>query len=57
MVAALIRFLIGDTSADWLQVPRSPWDRLVTLAPAALGVLERLEDASPAGRLGPRPPR
>ncbi|MGW4647127.1 oxygenase MpaB family protein [Kitasatospora sp. NPDC004289] len=47
VVAALIRFLIGDTSADWLQVPRSPWDRLVTLAPAALGVLERLEDASP----------
>ncbi|MFJ8040755.1 oxygenase MpaB family protein [Kitasatospora sp. NPDC096147] len=49
VVAALIRFLIGDTSADWLQVPRSPWDRAVTLAPALLGVLERIEDASPLG--------
>ncbi|MFD9064568.1 oxygenase MpaB family protein [Kitasatospora purpeofusca] len=49
VVAALIRFLIGDTSADWLNVPRTPWDRLITLAPTALGVLESVEDASPFG--------
>lgn len=49
VVAALIRFLIGDTSADWLQVPRSAWDRAVTLTPTLLGLLERIEDASPWG--------
>ncbi len=49
VVPALIRYLIGDTSADWLQVPRSAWDKLITLAPTLLGVLESIEDASPLG--------
>ncbi|WP_411143312.1 oxygenase MpaB family protein [Streptomyces sp. x-80] len=47
VVAALIRYLIGDTAADWLDVPRSAWDTLVKAAPALLGVLESLEDRSP----------
>ncbi|MCW2898678.1 MAG: hypothetical protein JWO67_943 [Streptosporangiaceae bacterium] len=47
IVPALVRFLIGDTSADWLQVPRSRWDILVKTAPALLGVLERFEDRGP----------
>ncbi|MFC4035853.1 oxygenase MpaB family protein [Streptomyces polygonati] len=47
VVAALIRFLIGDTAADWLQVPRSVWDTAVKASPVLLGLLERLEDNSP----------
>ncbi|BFV58653.1 oxygenase MpaB family protein [Kitasatospora sp. CMC57] len=49
VVAALIRYLIGDTCADWLQVPRSAWDKAIGLTPTLLGVLERIEDASPLG--------
>lgn len=49
VVGALIRHLIGDTCADWLQVPRSPWDTAVGAAPALLGVLETIEDRSPLG--------
>lgn len=49
VVAALIRYLIGDTCADWLQVPRTGWDTAVRLSPALLGVLERIEDRSPLG--------
>lgn len=49
LVGALIRFLIGDTCADWLQVPRSGWDTAVKAAPALLGILERVEDSSPLG--------
>ncbi|WP_411102876.1 oxygenase MpaB family protein [Streptomyces sp. cmx-4-9] len=47
VVPALIRYLMGDTCADWLQVPRTSWDTLVKAAPALLGVLESLEDRSP----------
>ena len=47
VVPALIRYLLGDTSADWLQVPRSHWDTVVTLAPVLLGVLDRVKEASP----------
>ncbi|MFF4188965.1 oxygenase MpaB family protein [Streptomyces sp. NPDC001691] len=47
VVSALIRYLIGDTCADWLKVPRTPWDTLVKAAPAVLGVLESLEDRWP----------
>ncbi len=47
VVSALIRYLIGDTCADWLQVPRTTWDTLVKAAPALLGVLETIEDRSP----------
>lgn len=49
VVGALIRYLIGDTCADWLQVPRTPWDTAVKAAPALLGILETIEDRSPFG--------
>ncbi|MCX4825755.1 DUF2236 domain-containing protein [Streptomyces sp. NBC_01142] len=49
LVGALIRHLIGDTCADWLQVPRTPWDTAVKAAPALLGILETIEDSSPLG--------
>ncbi|MFD9789867.1 oxygenase MpaB family protein [Streptomyces sp. NPDC059070] len=50
VVPAMIRFLIGDTAADWLDVPRSrAWDTAVRAAPAFLGVLETIEDRSPFG--------
>jgi hypothetical protein len=47
VVPALIRFLIGDTPADWLQVPRSRWDSIIKIAPTLLGALERFEDRGP----------
>ncbi|MEU9106186.1 oxygenase MpaB family protein [Streptomyces xanthophaeus] len=47
VVSALIRYLIGDTCADWLHVPRTSWDTVVKAAPALLGVLETIEDRSP----------
>ncbi|MGW7463076.1 oxygenase MpaB family protein, partial [Streptomyces sp. NPDC054797] len=34
IVSALIRYLIGDTCADWLQVPRTTWPRYVFRGPA-----------------------
>ncbi|MEU0276456.1 oxygenase MpaB family protein [Streptomyces sp. NPDC006307] len=49
VVSALIRYLIGDTCADWLDVPRTAWDTVVKAAPHLLGVLETLEDRSPLG--------
>ncbi|WP_443076602.1 oxygenase MpaB family protein [Streptomyces sp. TRM 70361] len=49
IVSALIRYLTGDTCADWLDVPRTSWDTAVKAAPAVLGVLETLEDRSPLG--------
>ncbi|MFH8680433.1 oxygenase MpaB family protein [Streptomyces lydicus] len=49
VVSALIRYLIGDTCADWLQVPRTAWDTAVKAAPALLHVLETVEDRSPLG--------
>ncbi|GAB2659935.1 oxygenase MpaB family protein [Nocardia goodfellowii] len=49
VVAALIRYLIGDTCADWLDVPRTAWDTAVKTVPALLGVLETIEDSSPMG--------
>ncbi|GLW09551.1 hypothetical protein Misp01_46800 [Microtetraspora sp. NBRC 13810] len=49
VVPALIRFLVGDTMADWLKVPRSPWDSVAALVPTLLGVLERIEDRAPYG--------
>jgi hypothetical protein len=47
VVPALIRFLMGDTAADWLMVPRSRWDSVIPAAPALLGALERFEDRGP----------
>ncbi|GAA2433153.1 oxygenase MpaB family protein [Streptomyces glaucus] len=49
IVSALIRHLIGDTCADWLQVPRTAWDSVVKVVPHLLGVLETIEDRSPLG--------
>ncbi|MFI6688292.1 oxygenase MpaB family protein [Streptomyces sp. NPDC050485] len=49
LVSALIRYLVGDTCADWLQVPRTRWDTAVKAAPALLGILETIEDNSPLG--------
>ncbi|WP_190126584.1 oxygenase MpaB family protein [Streptomyces inusitatus] len=48
VVSAMIRHLVGDTAADWLDVPRSSlWDSAIRAAPALLGVLESIEDRSP----------
>ncbi|MFI1884780.1 oxygenase MpaB family protein [Streptomyces jumonjinensis] len=48
VVPAMIRYLVGDTAADWLDVPRSAvWDSAIRTAPALLGILETLEDRSP----------
>jgi hypothetical protein len=49
VVSALLRHLIGDTCADWLQVPRTHWDSPVKVVPRLLGVLETIEDSSPVG--------
>ncbi|MFE7837077.1 oxygenase MpaB family protein [Streptomyces sp. NPDC057474] len=49
IVSALIRYLIGDTCADWLDVPRTTWDTVVKAVPSLLGVLETIEDTSPLG--------
>jgi hypothetical protein len=49
VVSALIRYLIGDTCADWLKVPRTPWDSVVKIVPSLLGSLETIEDRSPLG--------
>jgi hypothetical protein len=49
IVSALIRHLIGDTCADWLQVPSTTWDTVVRTVPRLLGVLETIEDRSPLG--------
>ena len=47
LVPALIRFLIGDTAADWLEVPSSNWDHVARAVPTLLGLLERIEDSGP----------
>ncbi|MFZ4272957.1 oxygenase MpaB family protein [Streptomyces arboris] len=49
IVSALIRHLVGDTCADWLEVPRTPWDTVAKAVPHLLGVLETIEDRSPLG--------
>ncbi|MCM2424012.1 oxygenase MpaB family protein [Streptomyces sp. RKAG293] len=49
IVSALIRHLIGDTCADWLDVPRTAWDTVVKTVPHLLGALEAIEDRSPVG--------
>ena len=48
VVPALIRYLIGDTAADWLAVPRSTvFDRLVPASPVLLSLLEDAKERSP----------
>src|SRR5215211_6425026 len=49
LVGALIRYLVGDTMADWLKVPRSRWNLGVQAVPPLLKLLERLEDSGPVG--------
>lgn len=49
VVSALIRYLIGDTCADWLAVERTRWSAVVRALPHLLGVLETIEDRSPLG--------
>ncbi|MET9508543.1 oxygenase MpaB family protein [Streptomyces flavidovirens] len=49
IVSALIRYLVGDTCADWLEVPSTRWDTVVKAVPRLLGVLETIEDRSPFG--------
>ncbi|WP_320775676.1 oxygenase MpaB family protein [Streptomyces sp. CRN 30] len=49
IVSALVRHLVGDTCADWLEVPHTPWDTVVKAVPHLLGVLETIEDRSPLG--------
>ncbi|MQY12839.1 hypothetical protein SRB5_29780 [Streptomyces sp. RB5] len=49
VVSALIRYLLGDTCADWLEVPATAWDNVTRLVPTLLGVLETIEDRSPLG--------
>uniref|UniRef100_A0AAU2W3E8 DUF2236 domain-containing protein n=1 Tax=Streptomyces sp. NBC_00008 TaxID=2903610 RepID=A0AAU2W3E8_9ACTN len=49
VVSALIRYLVGDTCADWLAVERTRWSAVVRTLPHLLGVLETIEDRSPLG--------
>ncbi|MFK8850756.1 oxygenase MpaB family protein [Streptomyces sp. Ac-502] len=49
IVPATIRYLVGDTIAGWLQIPRGPWDTAAKAVPLVLGVLETIEDSSPLG--------
>jgi hypothetical protein len=51
IVPALIRYLMGETTADWLGVPHSVFDHVVPALPALLGVLENVEGASPIGAM------
>ena len=52
IVGASIRHLIGDTCADWLDVPRTNWDAVAKVAPALLRAVEAVEDRSPLGEWG-----
>lgn len=52
VVGAMIRHLIGDTCADWLDVPRTTWDTVVKAAPSLLRALEAIEERSPLGEWG-----
>ncbi len=50
VVPGIIRYLIGDTTADWLGVPTSAWDNVVKAVPLVQGFLEDVEDRSPLGQ-------
>ncbi|MET9573228.1 oxygenase MpaB family protein [Streptomyces virginiae] len=47
MVPATVRFLVGDTIGDWLEIPRTAWDTAAKAVPVFLGLLETIEDSSP----------
>jgi len=49
VVSALIRFLMGETISDWLQVPRSAWDTAVKATPVLLSLVSRVEESGPIG--------
>lgn len=49
IVPATIRYLVGPTMADWLGIPRGPWDTAAKAVPIVLGLLEAVEDSSPLG--------
>ncbi|MCY0946872.1 oxygenase MpaB family protein [Streptomyces antarcticus] len=49
IVPATMRYLIGPTIADWLEIPRGPWDTAAKAVPLVLGLLETVEDSSPLG--------
>jgi hypothetical protein len=49
MVSAMIRYLVGDTIADWLEVPRSRWDAAAKAVTRFTGMLETIEDSSRVG--------
>jgi hypothetical protein len=52
IVSAMIRHLIGDTCADWLDVPRSNWDAVAKVTPSLLRAVEAVEERSPFGEWG-----
>ena len=47
LVPAMVRYLVGDTTADWLEVPRSRWDIGARGVARFLNLLERIEDTGP----------
>ncbi|MFE2282938.1 oxygenase MpaB family protein [Streptomyces sp. NPDC059443] len=47
MVPATIRYLVGDTLAGWLEIPRGPWDTAARAVPVFIGLLETIEDSGP----------
>jgi hypothetical protein len=50
IVPALIRYLVGPTVADWLEVPQSPlWESAVRVTPAIVGAMSRIEESGPIG--------
>ena len=51
VVPALIRYLLGDTTGDWLGVPRSVFDHIVPALPAIVGALDHVKETSPIGAM------
>ena len=51
VVPALIRYLLGDTTGDWLGVPRSVFDHIVPSLPAIVGALDHVKETSPVGAM------
>lgn len=47
LVPAMTRYLVGDTIADWLEIPRSPWDAGAIGVAAFVNLIERIEDTGP----------
>ncbi|MGQ0604030.1 MAG: oxygenase MpaB family protein [Anaerolineales bacterium] len=45
LVPAVMRYLAGDQIADWLQVPRSPWDTIVRTGQGLAKFFDRFDDS------------